>query len=106
MKRHIAFVWLIGLFCAGPALAQPTAAGETEQAARDFLYNLYANDAAAVQRSILPAEDSSLLIGPQTFTQAELDKLKTYISRLPLHVGAPPSLDGKSLPSSGAPFPV
>lgn len=106
MKRHIAFIWLIGVFCAGPALAQPGAAGETEQAVRDFLYNLYANDAAAVQRSILPGEDSSLLIGPQTFTRAELDKLKTYISRLPLQVGAPPSLDGKPLPSSAAPFPV
>ena len=106
MKRHLIFLGLIGLFSAPPAISQPTAVGETEQAARDFLYHLYANDAAAVERSILPGDDSAALIGPQTFTQAELDKLKTYISRLPLHVGAPPSLDGKALPSSGAPFPI
>ena len=106
MKHHLVFLGLIGLFCAGPAIGQPSAVGETEQAARDFLYNLYANDAAAVQRSILPGEDSAVLIGPQTFTQGELDKLKTYINRLPLHVGVPPSLDGKPLSSSAAPFPV
>ena len=106
MKHHLVFVGLIVLVCAGRATGQPSAAGEAEQAARDFLYALYANDAPAVQRSIVPGEDSAVLIGPQTFTQAELDKLKTYISRLPLHVGAPPSLDGKPVTSSAAPLPV
>ena len=106
MKRYLAFLGLIVLVCAGRAIGQPSAAGEAEQAAREFLYALYANDAPAVQRSILPGEDSTVLIGPQTFTQGELEKLKTYISRLPLNVGAPPSLDGKLLPSSAAPFPL
>ena len=106
MKSHLVFIGFLGLFCAAPVLGQTGAAGEPEQAARDFLYNLYANDAAAVRRSTLPGEDSGVLIGPQTFTRSELDKLKTYIDRLPLNVGAPPSLDGKPLPGSAAPFPV
>jgi hypothetical protein len=46
------------------------------------------------------------LIGPQTFTQAQLDALRKDISGLPLHLGAPPSLDSKLLPASAAPFPI
>ena len=88
------------------AAAQPIAPKEAEQAARDFLYALYANDAADVQRKTVPGDDSAGLIGQQTFTRAQLDTLKAEIGRLPLHVGAAPSFDGKPVPGSAAPFPV
>jgi hypothetical protein len=106
MKVRVAICVLVALCCAGHARAQQSAATEAEQAARDFLFALYANDAADVQRRVLPGEDIAPLIGPQTFTQTQLDALRKNIAAVPLHVGAPPSLDGKPLAGSAAPFPV
>lgn len=105
MQRLVPFV--LFAFCwSGTAVAQPSGPKDAEQAARDFLYALYANDATDVQRRVLPGDDSSALIGRQTLTPAQLETLKTDISRLPLHAGAPPSFDGKLLPASTASFPV
>lgn len=106
MQRRLVSLVLLALCWSGTAVAQVAGPKEAEQAARDFLYALYANDAADVQRRVLPGEDSSALIGRQTLTPVQLETLKTDISRLSLHAGAPPSFDGKLLPASTASFPV
>jgi hypothetical protein len=104
MRLGIAFIALVALSdCAGLARAQTS---ESEQALRDFMYALYANDAVDFQKRILPEPDSGVLIGRQTFTQEQLDKLRNDINGLKLRQMAPPSLDGTPLPSSSAPFPI
>src|SRR5687767_3241 len=97
MTRRLAVFATVALWCAAPVIGQQSPASEAEQAARDFLYALYANDAAAVQRRILPGDDATPLIGRQNFTQAQLERLREEISRLPLHVGAQPSPDGAKM---------
>lgn len=81
MTRRLASFLLIALCCVPPVMGQQSPAADAEQAARDFLYALYTNDAAEVQRRILPGDDASLLIGRQTFTQAHQDRLSHAISR-------------------------
>jgi hypothetical protein len=119
MTLRLTFIALIAFSAAGLASAQEPAAAarpkdvpttllpaEPEQALRDFLYALYANDAVDFQKRILPEANSIALIGPQTFTQEQLDKLRKDINALPLHQTSPPSLEGLPLANSSAPIPV
>ena len=55
---------LVGVF-AGSRLASAQTNGP-EQAARDFLYALYGNDATDFQRRIVPEPNSELMVGRQT----------------------------------------
>jgi hypothetical protein len=98
--RFVVFVAFVA--CAGPATAQ--APGDSpEQAVRDFMYALYANDTVDFQKRILPEPDSGAMIGRQTLAQEQLDKLRKDISALQLRQTAPPSFDGKPLADSSAP---
>jgi hypothetical protein len=98
--RFVALVACLG--CAGLANAQAPA-DSPEQALRDFMYALYANDAPDFQKRILPEPDSGVMIGRQTFTQEQLDKLRKDINALQLRQASPPSLDGKRLSDSSSP---
>ena len=106
MLRGLLFFVLFAFCCCAPAAGQQTTVAEAEQAAREFLYALYANDAAEVQRKVLAGDDSAALIGQRTLTQSQLDTLRADINRLQLNLASTPSLDGTLLPSSAAPFPV
>lgn len=106
MQRRLVLLVLVAFCWSGTAVGQISGPKEAEQAARDFLYALYANDAADVQRRVLPGDDSSALIGRETLTPAQLETLKTEISRLPLHASAPSAFDAKHLPTSSASFPI
>jgi hypothetical protein len=97
MKRRAAFFLLIALSCTPRAIAQQSPVAEAEQAARGFLYALYANDAADVQRRILPGDDASPLIGRGTLTPAQLDRLREDINGLPMRVGTQSSPDGAKI---------
>ncbi len=83
---------LVGVFAASRLAGAQT--NGPEQAARDFLYALYANDAADFQRRIVPEPNSELMVGRQTFTSEQLEKLKKEIGGLPLHLASPVSADG------------
>jgi hypothetical protein len=86
-----------------PAAAAPSG---REQAAREFMYALYANDAADFQKRIIPEAGSTALIGAQTFTPEQLDKLKRDIDALRLQQTSAPSLDGVPLAHPSGSFPV
>ena len=105
MKIRVAFIALVALFSGG-GLAAAQLADEPEQALRDFMYALYANDTADFQKRILPEPDSGVLIGRQTFTPEQLDKLRKDINALQLRQMSPPSLDGVPLPGSSDPLPI
>src|SRR5688500_18726055 len=70
---------------------------DSERVAREFLYALYANDAVEFQKRILPEADSTALIGRQTFTPEQLEKLRKDIDALPLHRAPRTSADGTKI---------
>ena len=70
------------------------------------MYALYANDAADFQTRIIPEAGSAVMIGRQTFTQEQLEKLRKDINGLALRQPSPPSLGGTPLPNSTEPFPI
>ena len=56
---------------------------------------LYANDAADFHQRIIPDAGSDVLLGPQTFTREQLDRLRKDISVVQLRQVSPPTLDAK-----------
>lgn len=105
MRLRGALIASVALTICADVFHAQGAAEDSEQAVRDFLYALYANDAAAFHERIIPEAGSGVLLGAQTFTRDQLDSLRKDISRLELRRASPPTLDGTPLPDSSRAFP-
>lgn len=91
---------------AAASVASSKLSDDPEQALRDFMYALYANDTIDYQRRIVPHPGSTDLIGPQTFTAEQLTKLRSQIADLALEQTSPFTLNGQPLGASTPSFPL
>ena len=106
MKLRCALIASTALLLCAPAARAQTAADGPEQVVRDFMYALYANDTAGLEKQILPEAGSTALIGSQQLTPEQLDKLRKDVDRLTLRQVSPPTVDGTPVANASVPLPV
>lgn len=90
-------------------VAAVTVADSTDprEAARVFLYALYANDSAAFRRAIVPEPGSEVMLGADRISPAGLTRLRAEVAAVRLSTGAPLAYEGApARPNADGTYPI